>query len=161
MVVIMGIVYTFAIGSLEKVRQKSENLLPTAKNLKAFLLAQDFEKEARLVCFDDCSHCSVLLDGKETKTTQTLFDSSVKLYRYSPTMGMEQTQSDPYFDENGVQRDVCFSYRIYKDGIGDQILVEYKNRVYDYSEYLEDVKTYDSIDAAQQHKEAMLHKVLS
>ena len=156
----MGVIYIFAITSLDKIRAKSENHLPTLSSLKQFLLAKEFEKEVRFVCFEDCDRCSVVLDGKTTQKFSGFFVSPPKLYRYDATLGMEQIKPDPFFDENGVQQQVCFSYRIYKDGIGDQVLVEYKESVYDYSDYFEDAKRYDSIEAAGQHKESMLQKVL-
>ncbi len=159
-VVIMGIVYMFAIGSLDKIKAKSQNLLPSLTNLKAFLLTKNFEKEARFVCFEECEMCSVVLDGKKTENVSGFFDSIPKIYRYDSMFGMEQIEPDPFFDENGVQKDVCFSYRIYKDGIGDQIIVEYKKKVYDYSDYFEDVGIYDSIDAAVRYKKSLLEKVL-
>ncbi len=159
-VVIVGVVYMFAIGSLEKFKAKSDNTLVTLPSLKAFLLAKDFDKEARFVCFDGCSRCSVLLDGNISQEINDFFDSAPKTYRYTQNLGMENIQSDPYFDENGIQKDVCFSYRIYKEGIGDQILVEYHNKVYDYSDYFEDVKVYDSIESAKISKEAVLQRVL-
>ncbi len=156
----MGVVYMFAIGSLDKIKAKTQNHLPTLSNLKRFLLAKEFEKEARFVCFEDCGRCSVVLDGKTKQNLSGFFDSIPKLYRYDSTLGMEQIDPDPFFDENGVQKQVCFSYRIYKDGVGDQVLVESKESVYDYSDYFEDVKRYDTIEAAGQHKESMLQKVL-
>ena len=156
----MGVVYMFAITSLDKIKAKTQNNLPTLSNLKRFLLTKEFEKEARFVCFEDCGRCSVVLDGKTAQKFSAFFDSPPKLYRYDATLGMEQVEPDPFFDENGVQQQVCFSYRIYKDGIGDQVLVEYKESVYDYSDYFEDAKRYDSIEAAGQHKESMLQKVL-
>ncbi len=160
-VVIMGIVYMFAIGSLQKVKAVNENLLPTLSNLKTFLLTKQFENKARFVCFDGCSACDVLLDGRPVRQIEGFFDSEPRIYRYSPSLGMEQIQSDPYFDTNGVQKDVCFSYRVYKDGTGDQIFVEYHGKVYNYGDYFEDVTTYDSIDEATRHKESVMHKALS
>ena len=150
----------FVTTSLDKIKAKSENHLPTLSNLKQFLLTKKFEKEARFVCFEDCTRCSLLLDGTTKRKFSDFFDSPPKLYRYDVTFGIEQIDPDLFFDENGVQQQVCFSYRIYKNGIGDQILVEYKGSVYDYSDYFEDVKRYDSIEAAKQHKESMLQKVL-
>ena len=160
-VLIMGIVYMFAIGSLDKIKAKNEEKLPTLSNLKRFLLAKDFEKEARFVCFDDCSSCSVVLDGKESSSVSNFFDSEPKSYHYDPTLGMEQIDPEPFFDANGVQKQVCFSYRIYKNGIGDQIAIEYHDKIYDYSDYFEDVKVYDSVNELQNKKESILQKVLS
>ena len=160
-VMIMGIVYIFAIGSLEKIRQKNEHLLPTLGNLKSFLLAKNFEKEARFVCFDDCTACTLLLDGEKSRNISNFFDSSPLIYRYDPTLGVQQTDPDPFFDENGVEKEVCFSYRVYKDGIGDQLFVEYHRKVYDFSDYFEDARLYDSIEDLANKKEELLQKVRS
>lgn len=160
-VVIMGVVYMFAIGSLQKVKQKNQNDLPTLTNLKKFLLKKEFEKKARFVCYDSCQECSVVLDGKPKEKIEGFFASYPKTYRYDESMGMQQIEPDPYFDAEGVERQVCFSYAIYKNGIGDQIYLEYNSKVYDYSDYFEDVKIYDSLEDIQNEKEASLQKVLS
>ena len=160
-VVIIGVVYMFAVGSLEKVKQTSQNTSVSLKNLKRFLLNKEFEKKARLVCFDRCEKCSVVLDGAVSEEIDSFFQTPPKIYRYTQTLGMEPIDPQPFFDQNDVEQQSCFSYTIYKNGIGDQIFVEYKSKVYDYSDYFEDVKVYDSIEEIQNEKEAMLQKVLS
>lgn len=160
-VIIMGVVYMFAISSLEKVKQLSHNDIPTLQNLKRFLLQKEFEKKARFVCFEECEQCSVILDKKAEETITGFFQKQPKIYRYDATLGMEQIQSEPYFDADGIQHQTCFSYTIYKDGTSDQIFVEEGGSIYDYGEYFDDVKLYDSIEEAQEKKEALLQKVLS
>jgi hypothetical protein len=44
-------------------------------------------------------------------------------------------------------------------GIGDQILVEYKNKAYDFTSYFEDVKVYNTIDEIINKKEQLLLEV--
>ena len=160
-VMIMGVVYMFAIGSLDKVKQKAQNLLPTPTNLKKYLLQKEFDKKARFVCFDDCKECSVVLDGNVSERVEGFFHSMPKIYRYNATLGMEQVDPQPYFDASGVEQQVCFSYTIYKNGIGDQIYVEYEGKVYDYSDYFDGVKVYDSTSEIENEKTALLQKVLS
>ena len=160
-VVIMGVVYMFAIGSLQKVKQTNENALPTPKNLKKFLLHEVFEKKARFVCYDNCEKCDLVLDGKTVATMESFFQRAPKTYRYDATLGMVQTYPQPYFNADGAQEQVCFSYMIHKNGIGEQIYLEYNGRVYDYSDYLDGVKVYNTIEEIQDKKESLLQKVLS
>ena len=61
--------------------------------------------------------------------------------------------------EEGVEEDVCFSYEIEKNGVGDQVLVEFKEKYYDLSTYFENTVVYDSLEEAQEIKEDLQSEV--
>ena len=156
----MGLIYRFAFGAIERIKLAKEERLPTLETLKSYLLANDFSKEARLVCYNDCRRCALLLDSNLTKEFKSPFSESPKLYIYDALLGFEIVDPDPYFDSQGIQKDLCFSYRINPQGVGDQIYVEYQGRIFDYTEYFKQVKIYDSLETIRSHKEELMHRVL-
>ena len=157
----MGVVYTFAIGSLERVKLVNEKRLPTLQNLKKYLLKKEFDYEARFVCYDECERCSVVLDRNESEVVEDFFQEEPKLYSFNSLLGsLQRIEAESYFDQEDVEHRSCFSYRIYKNGVGEQIFVKYRNRVYDYSEYLDGVGVYDSLEDINTKKESLLQKVL-
>ncbi len=158
---IMGLVYKFALNSLERASKKSTNTLPTLQHLKSYLVQIPFEKEALFVCVDDCLKCFVRVDRQKTIQTEPIFEESPRIYRYDAQTGTEEIEPPPFFDSEGVEHDTCFSYRFFKNGVGEQLVVEYKNKVFDLSEYFEETKVYDSLEAFKEAKESLLQKVLS
>lgn len=148
-IVIIGVVYTISIGNFEKVKQKSETL--TLKNLKEYLQSLPYKKNAQLLCLDDCSKCEVLLDGERFKELENFLDSSVRSYRYDFSYGMIDAQKDD---------DICFSYAIDKKGVGQQLIVEYKDKFYDFTSYLSAVSVYESLQEATDVKEKLIQEVL-
>jgi len=157
-VVIMGVVYTLAITNFSRLSDDSSRV--NLKTLKAYLMSQKFERSAKLLCLDECSDCNVYLDSKVTTKIEDFFDASVVLYRYEFNYGYTQKEMDVVFDKNDVEQDVCFSYEINKEGVGDQVLVEYKKHFYDYSPYLQDVAVYSSLSDAQEAHRQLEEEVL-
>ena len=148
-IVIIGVVYTISIGNFEKVKDKSETL--TLKGLREYLQGLPYKKNAQLLCLDDCSKCEVLLDGEKFKELENFLDSSVRSYRYDFSYGMIDAQKDD---------DVCFSYAIDKKGVGQQVIVEYKELFYDFTSYLSAVSVYESLQEATDAKEKLIQEVL-
>ena len=159
-IVIMGVLYSLALNNLQKVSNSSKEKL-SLKNLKKFLLSFEFEDDAKIVCFNDCRECKLLLDGNETKQDiKNFIDDSLEAYKYDFQNGITKVTFEPYFDKNDVEQRVCFSYDISKNGVGDQIFVSYQSKVYDFSDYFNGVKVYDDIDEIVNKKESLLNEVL-
>jgi prepilin-type N-terminal cleavage/methylation domain-containing protein len=148
-ILIIGIVYTISVGNFEKVKDESNKL--TLHNLKEYLQALPHEKSAELLCLDDCSECKVLVDGEKFKELEDFLDKSVRSYRYDFSYGMIEVEKDD---------DVCFSYSVDKKGVGQQVIVEYKDMFYDFSTYLSPVSIYGSLQDATQAKEQLSQEVL-
>ena len=156
-IVIMGVIYTLSVTSFN---QKSEEFKKvTLLNLKEFMQNQKYEKSVRLLCLDDCRSCDFFVDGVKSKTFEDFLDDSVRVYRYEFLSGTREVLKDVYFNDEDVQEDVCFSYSIDKQGVGDQVLVEFKESVYDFTTYLTPTKKYTSLESAIEAKEQLIQEV--
>ena len=84
----------------------------------------------------------------------------MKRYRYDFLYGYVNIENNLFFNERDTEEDVCFSYKLDKNGVGEQVLIEYKDKFYDFSEYFSDVKIYNSLDEATQAKEKLIQEVM-
>jgi prepilin-type N-terminal cleavage/methylation domain-containing protein len=148
-VLIMGIIYTISVGSFKNIKNKNQKL--TLSGLKVYLQNVPHSKNVRLLCGNECLKCSVLSDGKKYDEIKSFLDKSVKSYRYDFSYGMVELEKD---------NDTCFSYTLNKDGVGEQIFVEFKDKVYDFSSYLGKTPVYDSVADALEAKESLIREVL-
>lgn len=146
-IVIIGVVYTLVITKLHSVGNQEEKL--SLKTLKSYLYKQIKDGEAAtLVCEDDCTECKIFVDDQEIATVTDLIDDTIEVYRYSYSEGLQQEQMRN-----------CFAFEVAKDGVSDQYIVSYKDKVYDFSEYFEGVKLYDTLDDVVRYKEKLNQEV--
>lgn len=157
-IVIMGVIYTLGVTSFPKKEDKVEHL--SLLNLKEYLQSLEYEKEVRFLCLDECESCDILVDGDKNTTVESFIDDTVHMYRYDYLLGSVEKRADVYFNTEDVQENVCFSYTVDKQGIGDQVLVEYKDKVYDFSTYLTPTKKYASLDEAIDAKSKLVEEVI-
>lgn len=158
-VVIMGLVYTLGITNIQKATDTTSQL--TLERLKSYLQSFPHQKDVLFLCLDDCQECRVIVDGKldeNTTKVEDFIDNSVQVYKYNSLSGMQQRDERVFFNSEDVEESVCFSYKIDSQGIGDQIYVEYRDSVYDFTPYNSVVK-YDSLQDAQEHIEQIKQKV--
>jgi prepilin-type N-terminal cleavage/methylation domain-containing protein len=157
-IMIIGVVYTLAITKLKTVGE--EKMTPTFTNLKEYLLlsAKD-AKEVRLLCLDDCSSCSIYADGVKTKELKSWFDSSVERYRYDLLQGAVSLENPPFFNKENIAENVCFTFSVERSGISDQVILVYKDKAYDYTDYFEDTKAYDYLQELVDAKEKLSQEV--
>ena len=158
-IVIIGLVYTLAITKLKSVSE--EKVEPNFVNLKEYLgsFIKEDAKSARVVCLDDCSECSVYVDGVKKETFESFFDESVAIYRYDFLQGAVKKQDAVYFNDENVQESVCFSFSMYKNNISEQVIVTYKEKAYDYTTYFEKTPMYDSLEDLVEAKEIKVQEV--
>ena len=157
-IVIMGVVYTLAINNFSRLNNKTAKL--SLENLKESLGSLKYEKTARLLCLDDCSHCGLYIDGNKTKNIDGLVDDSVKMYRYDNREGFIQKEPETFFNSDGVEESVCFSYMLDNNKIGDQVLIAYKNKFYDMTPYLQNTQVYNTLQDAKDVKENLANAVI-
>ena len=157
-IVIMGVVYTLAINNFSRLSDTSKRV--SLDNLKEYLASLKYAKSARLLCLDDCSHCAIYLDGNKTKKIDGLLDDSVKTYRYSNSYGFIQKEPETFFNSDGVEENVCFSYTLDNNKIGDQVLIAYKNKFYDMTPYLQNTQVYNTLQDAKDVKENLANAVI-
>lgn len=154
----MGVVYTLAISNFSQLNTQTKSL--RLDNLKEYLLMQKPQHKVKLLCLDDCSSCDIYVDGNKTQSIEGLLDSSVRTYRYEQSYGYIEKEPDVFFNKDGIEENVCFSYEIDKSGVGEQVLVEFKNNYYDMTNYLEAVKVYKSVQDAKEARDKLVNEVL-
>jgi len=152
-IVIVGVVYTLAISSFDRLKEKESTL--TLETLKTYLNDLNHTKSAKILCLEDCNLCDIFVDDIYLKSLEDFLDDSVKIYRYDSLYGYVVKEPEVFFNTEDVDVDVCFSYEIQKNGIGDQIVVEYKEKVYDFTPYFENTAVYRSISEITEVKEDM------
>lgn len=154
---IIGIVYTLVVGNFNKIAEEQTKL--NVENLKEYLSSMKYENEVKLLCLDDCSACDILVDGVKTQRVEDFLDEDIRVYKYDSSYGYMEIEQEVYFNAEEIEEDVCFSYAIDKAGVGSQILLEYKERFYDYASYFTATKVYNSIGEAKEAKEDLMREV--
>jgi prepilin-type N-terminal cleavage/methylation domain-containing protein len=159
-IVIIGVVYTLAVTKLRTVGE--QKITPSFSNLKEYLgsFIKDEAASARLLCLDDCSECSIYVDGEKVKTIESFFDESSEMYRYDVLQGVIIKKQSVFFNEEDVQESVCFSFKVYKNSIAQQVIVSYKDKAYDYTSYFDSTPVYDSLEEVVAHKENLAQEVM-
>ncbi|QOY52838.1 hypothetical protein HUE88_03890 [Candidatus Sulfurimonas baltica] len=160
-IVIMGVVYTLSVTNFQNLG--GSNTQVSLKNLKEYLYNIPHTKSVELLCLDNCLRCSVLVDSKEYISTtpfDDIIDDTIRVYRYDFYTGIQEQSKKVYFNSEDVQEDVCFSYSVDKRGIGEQVIVEFKDKVYDFSTYLSSTSVYDSLEEVVEFKDVLAQEVL-
>ncbi|MFA6196192.1 MAG: prepilin-type N-terminal cleavage/methylation domain-containing protein [Sulfurimonas sp.] len=157
-IVIIGVVYTLAVGNFQKIGEASTKV--KLENLKEYLQTFPHAKDVKLLCLDDCSKCTVMADGEVQTTLEDFLDASVKVYDYNFFLGVSKHPQEIYFNKDSVEEKVCFSYSVDKKGLGEQVLIEFNGAVYDFSTYLTPVNVYKSLQEAMDAKEKLSQEVL-
>lgn len=157
-VVILGVVYSMAIGTIQKSSKVNVEEV-TLKNLKRFLQSFEYKKSVKLLCLDSCLSCNVYIDGNKDEESKDSFENfltdDVEIYRYDYNSGMEEKKQEVFFNSEDVEEDVCFSYTVDKKGIGDQVFVKFNDKVYDFTSDSPLSKVYKSLREIQDAKEEL------
>ncbi len=166
-IMIIGVVYTLAITKFQTIKEGGTEV--SLVNLKRYLLSvpkqvgiDDFEN-VRFLCLDDCKSCDVFVDNQKVSQDGSFdgfIDSSIRTYRYDFTQGMLEAEPKVFFNIENIEESVCFSYEISRNGVGDQVLIEYKDKVYDYSSYLDESTVYSSLSDVSDMKEDKIQEVI-
>jgi len=157
-IMIIGVVYTLAITKLKSVGDAQ--ITPNFLHLKEYLLEiGKGAKEVTFICLDDCSSCTIYGDGERLKEVESWFDDSVRRYYYDVLAGAMLVKERVFFNEEGVQESVCFSFSVARSGISDQVIVLYKDRAYDYTSYFDTTKVYNSLSESIDEKQNLMQEV--
>ena len=154
---LIGIIYTLAVGNFKKIAKENSTL--NLENLKEYLLSFKPTKNVKILCLDDCLSCEIFVDKNHTQTIENFLDESVNIYKYDSLYGYTELEQEVYFNSEDIEEDVCFSYEINKAGVGDQVLVEFKNKFYDYTGYFSKIGVYNSLDKAKEARENLIREV--
>jgi len=157
-IMIVGVVYILAVSNFNRISDESSKL--TLSSLKEYLRSIPHTKSVKLLCLDDCSECDVFVDNVKSRTIEDFLDESVRVYRYEFSYGAVEAEKEVYFNIDDVEEDVCFSYAVDKNGVGDQVLVEFKEKIYDFSSYFSKTAVYSSIEEAVEAREVLVREVM-
>ncbi len=161
-IMIMGVIYTLSVSGFQKIEEQEEAL--TLENLKDYLMQFPHEKSVELMCLDNCTECNIYVDGEKVEELQGRFDgfldSSVKVYRYEYNVGAVEVPQKIYFNKEGVEESICFSYSVDNKKVGDQVFIEYKGFVYDLAPYISPAKRYRTMDKAVEEREKLQQEVI-
>lgn len=161
-VLIVGVVYTLAISNFDNV--KENKIKPTLLTLKSSLNELEKKKKAELICLDECKSCNVYIDGEVdgnlSEVYEDFLDEEPKMYRYDQSFGLVRLKNRVVFNQEGIDEEVCFSLSVDRNGVSDQVIVEYKDRFYDFTPYFENTQVYRSGSELTQIKEDTYQEVL-
>jgi hypothetical protein len=156
-VIIMGLVYTLAIHNWQNI--KDPVTLLSLQNLKKYLNSIPHTKSVELLCLDDCSSCDIFIDGQkdpDIESIDELVDDSIKIYKYDFYLGLQEQNKKVYFNEENIEENVCFSLSVDQKGVSEQVLVLFKDKVYDYSTYFSPTPVYNSLEEFLNTKDTAL-----
>ncbi len=157
-ILIVGLVFALSVGNFKKKKDEPQKL--TLKTLKEYLQSFPHDKSVKILCLEDCSSCSIFVDGENVKEIEDFLDKSIELYRYDFYTGIDEQSREVYFNSEDVEKDVCFSYSVDKKGVGKQLIVKFKEKVYDFSTYLNPTPVYSSLEELVDAKESLVQEVL-
>jgi len=158
-IVIIGVVYTLAVTKLKSVG--SEVSTPTLSTLKEYLISLNKEHTSvRMLCLDDCRECVIYNDGVKVQALENFLDPTVERYRYDFLQGTVLLRDEIYFNAEGQDENVCFSFSIDKNNVSDQIIVVYKEKAYNYITYFDKTEVYDTIEDLIEEKEKQTQEVM-
>ncbi len=159
-ILIVGVVYTLSVGSFKKANDETKKL--SLENLKEYLQEMPHDDSVEYLCLDDCTSCNIIIDGEKVneEPIKGFLDKDVKIYKYDFYSGINEQSKKVYFNSEGVEEDLCFSYSVDKKGIGNQVIVDFKDKIYDFSVYLSAPTVYNSLEELIDAKESLAQEVL-
>jgi len=147
-VVIIGIVYALALSSFKP---------PDTKDLEAFsimtlpkYLRDNFAlQDAKLVCFEPCGKCNVLVDGEWQEEGIELFSSSdVRSYSLDIEGFAKQSEFAPH-DIQDAYKQACFILHKRSNGSIDPIVLETEGKFIYYKAGYEDAQSFENLSSIQ------------
>jgi Tfp pilus assembly protein FimT len=145
-VVVIGVVYSIAISKIKA--PAYEKITPSFKNLKTYLRAFSKTSKVSFVCPDSYEKCFIEVNDKKVKEEKAFFDDSVEIYRYDYYNGVSKKDNNNFF-----------SFSVDKNGVTDQVIIAYKNKVYDYTEYFDFPKIYNSLSEVVEAKSKLIEEI--
>lgn len=160
-IVIIGIVYTLAF--IQYQGSKENSIKPDIGNLKEYLVSylKEDGNSSKLLCLDNCEICSIYVDDKKVSDIDVFFKDKIEIYSYNSINEIEIEELGNFFSEDGIEKDICFSFEVDKNMVSDQVFIINGGKVYDYTNYFEKVKIFNSIDELKEEKENIVKEVLN
>ena len=159
-VVIIGVVYGLVINSMKRINNKEENL--NFQTLPSFLETMFQQNSVAFVCIDNCRKCSLYIDDEKVRDIEPFMkdERTLRFWHYDANLGTQELRFSSLFDEDEREFDVCFRYEIFEDGSSTEMIVETKEKSYDYHGLLHPVDSYDSLQELENSRQDELQEVL-
>jgi len=147
-IVIVGVIYTLALSTMK---------VPSPKDAETFTLAtlpkylrENFKlSDAKIICFEPCGKCSVLVDGEFLQEELSLFDkSNVKSYELSFEGYATEKEYIPY-DKQDSYKQACFVLHKWPNGAIEEVVLESDDNFIYYKAGYEKTKSYKSLATLQ------------
>ena len=141
-IVIITVVYTLVVPRLST-GKKEETVPRTPVYLKALLVPYHDRNFLELRCAGDrCEKCELFADGESVETDgafDDLFGSSPVLYRFR----------NAYLEPQNTRKESCFDYRLYPNGAGSEMLIEWGGRFLLYRPFSASAEVYAALEPAK------------
>jgi len=157
-VVIIGIVYALALSSFtppDPKKLESFSLMTLPKYLRDNFALQD----TKLVCFEPCKKCNVLVDGQWQEDPVELFTSSdVRSYSLDIEGFSKQSEFAPH-DIQDAYKKACFILHKRANGAIDPIVLEAEGKFIYYKAGYEEVQSFKSLGNIQTQYQNSLNMI--
>ncbi len=147
-ILIVGIVYSLAIGGIERAAKAPEGEALTLQNLPEYLLRHQQRDHRFLACTDRCSRCTLYAGERAVETTALIVSPAVRAYRFDYLRGSDHVVWQPLFNDEGVEQDLCFRYDLYPDGSRSDMIVVDGDTVVDLGGPFSPVTVHPNLQAA-------------
>ncbi len=158
-ILIIGSVYALLIQNFSFPNEKEKKI--SLSNLP-FFLRNSFSQSKGLIslkCLGDCSVCKIYEDGEEKSELEGLFkkDASPNSYRFVNGY-MEKIEFLNVFSKQNLTP-VCFEYNIYPNKSGDELFLQYDEKVFYYDNFSSTTMEFESLEDAQEYKRKEQEKI--
>ena len=79
-------------------------------------------------------------------------------YNFNINTGFSELPKAVFFNNENISEEICFSFRVDKQGISEQVVVEYKDKLYDFMDYFTNTKVYATTSEMMDEKQRVVKK---
>ena len=147
-VVIIGVVYAMALSSFKVPDTKDLDTI-TLLTLPKYLRDNFALQDAKLVCFEPCGKCRILVDDEWQEKELELFDSSeVSSYTLDKEGFTIESEYAPHDKEDAYKKACFILHKRINDAI-EPLILKAENKFIYYKAAYEEVKYYKSLSAIE------------
>ncbi len=148
-IVIIGVVYALLIQNININSSKGASLgLDNIPSYMRKTFAKTKEK-VELLCINNCSTCKFKIGKSDTNSSVELFEPYSEPEAYALINDSLQQIDFGEIHEGYKSIKVCFRYTLYPNKSSDKMVLNYKDKVYMYNNFLKKTIIYDSLADAQ------------
>lgn len=151
-VILIGILYGVFINKMQKNEKGKASESVTLETLRKTLARFPAQRDRELICTEPCEGCAVYIDGHAVKMDKIpLFKQPPKVWEKDRYGQYRQIQFLPLTDSKRETTEVCFRYKLFRNGSGSNYIVQTdETHFYVFKPYMYPVRVYDSLNKASQ-----------